>query len=1069
MKKLLHVCTVFLLLFASQVFAQNRTITGTVTAREDGLPLPGVSVRVSGTTTGTVTGPNGIFSISAFSNSSLIFTFIGYDTQTITVGNKSTISVTLESSTKQLREVQVTTALGIKRQPSELGYSTTRIASQDLTQSNPVNLVNGLTAKVAGLNVTTANNGIDPGNNFRLTLRGTRSLAGNNTALLVVDGVPTPNGVFGALNPNDIEDITILNGAGAAALYGSEASNGAIVVTTKKGATRESKPIITYGNSLQFQRAAFYPKFQNNYGSYGGEGAPYLDPLTGFPLYTSYENQQYGPAYNGQMVQVGAPAGSATGPVLTVPYSKQAKDQRLAFFQTGLTEQNDISFQQGDANNSFYISAQNVYTKGIVPNDTYKRTAVRLSATKTYGIFRVDGSGSYSRQDVSTYGTGYNNNSLLYTALIQWPGFLNIQDFKNSTTGTFSNPSDFFDAYAINPWWIVQNSRINYSRDIFNGNINFKLTPSKWFDATYRISETFGIQQQQTTRAAVNFTSYGISDPQSAGNIPSANPLGVKNTVANYTQFGDGSGSTPYGNSRIQGDALLNFHHTFFNDLKTNLILGNSIWSQKARVIQNSSNSLLIPGFYNIGTISGTAATSEQDYVIRQLAFFGDLSLTYKGFVTLEGTLRNDRDSRLAVARRSFYYPSVKAVFIPTQAFDIFKNSDVFSYIKLYGQYSKVGQISAAPYSIQNTYGVTSGFPYGTIGGLSNGTTLFPPDLKPEIVKELEFGTELSFLNDRINARATYYKQNSTNQTVNINASITSGYTNYLLNIGEVQSSGGEFSLSGDVLTKSKNRFGLRFGGNFSIIDSKVISLLPGISSLSLGNGTYAIVGQPAQVYQGTDLLRDNQGHVIVSATTGLPSVDPTLKSFGRTAPKFILGLNTNLSYKFMNLSAVAEYRAGNVIYNAVGSTLNFGGSSAISASNGRQRFIFPNSVINTGTAAAPVYVPNTTISTNDGNYNFWQSSAYNTANSPFVTSAAFWELREVALAFDLTQFVKPTKFIKGVSFALTGRNLLLFKPTSNQWSVPEFNNSTGNDNGTTSASQLPGTRLYGADLKVTF
>ncbi|WP_431199287.1 carboxypeptidase-like regulatory domain-containing protein [Mucilaginibacter sp. P25] len=305
----------------TQVFAQNRTVTGTVTAKDDGLPIPGVTVKIKGTTIGTQTSAAGKFSLSVPANSTLTFSFVGYTSLDKTVGTSSIVNAVLEPSAKQLGEVVVTGALGIKKAARETGYSSTKIGGKELTQSNVINVANGLTAKVAGLAVSTIDNSIDP--QVRITLRGNRSALGNNTALIVVDGVPIPGGSLSSINPNDIADINILKGAGAAALYGSEAANGAMIITTKRGT--DAKPVITYSNSFQLQDVGYFPKLQNQYGIYGGEGAPYVDPITGFSLYTPYENQQYGPLYDGHMVQVGYPAGGPNGPVLMVPYSAQKK------------------------------------------------------------------------------------------------------------------------------------------------------------------------------------------------------------------------------------------------------------------------------------------------------------------------------------------------------------------------------------------------------------------------------------------------------------------------------------------------------------------------------------------------------------------------------------------------------------------------------------------------------------------------------------------------------------------------------------------------------------------------
>jgi TonB-linked SusC/RagA family outer membrane protein len=1065
MKKLLLVSLCFLMLFITQVFAQNRTVTGTVTAKDDGLPIPGVTVKVKGTQIGTQTNTAGKFTLNVPPTGAvLVFSFIGYETKEVPA-NGPAVNVELAVSSRQLGEVIVTGALGIKRAEKENGYASTTVSAKDLTMTNETNIANGLTAKVAGLAVATVDNSIDP--QIRITLRGNRSIGGNNTALIVVDGIPIPGGSLSSINPDDVESSTILKGSGAAALYGSEASNGAIIITTKKGTG--ARPTITYDNSLQLEKVGYFPDLQNQFGNFGGE-PNYIDPLTGFSQYVPYENQLYGPAFDGRIVNVGGPAGGPNGPVLTAVYSPLKKNPIESFFNTGITEQNTITFSQGDAKSSFFMSAQNIYKEGTVPSDKSYSTRVSIRGTKSAGDFKADYSIGYTRTNISTYGTGYNGGNL-YTTVMQWPAFLDIKQFSNPNTSTFGNPSDFYDAYAINPYWIVDDSRINKQRDVFLGNLKLTYSPTKWLDASYQVAQSVGIDQEKYTRSQVNFTPYSVSDPFGAGNVPSSFSSGlIPGQVSDLYQYGDGTGAAyPGGFSRLQGDAILNFHHTFFNDFKTNLILGNTVWEQYYKAQFTGSNNLLIQDFYNVNTISGVPTAFEGEATIRQIAYFGELNLGYKDFIFLDGTLRNEQDSRLNAKNRSFTYPSAKISFIPTEAIEALKNNKVLNYAKLYASFSKVGNISVGPYNLQNTYFVTGGFPYGSLGALSTGGTNYSSDLKPESIKEIELGAELSFFDSRLHTTITYYKQNSTNQTLNINTSSATGYSNAVINAGEIQSSGEEFELTGQVLTQAKNVFGWTLGGNLSINDSKVVSLLPNINSVQLGNNVFAVVGQPFPVYKGTDMNRDPQGRVIVDANTGLPSANPVQQNFGRTTPKYILGLNTQVAYKFISLSGVAEYRGGNIIYNAVGSTLNFAGSSAISASAGRQAFVYPNSVINTGTAANPVYTPNTSVNVVDGNYGFWQSSAYNSVNSPRVSSAAFWKLREVALNFKLDQFIRNAKFIKGLTVALTGRNLALWKPKSNPWGDPEFADTIGNGIGTTSSNQTPGTRLFGADLKVTF
>ncbi len=1074
-----------------RLYAQDPTITGMVTANEDGLPIPGVSVKIKGTTAGTQTNAAGMFTLNVQKGASIIISYIGYNSQTVSVGNQSRFNIKLTASANTLGEVVVTTSLGIRHAERELGYATASITSKELTQTNVINIANGLTGKVSGLAVYSLDNSIDPA--IQVQLRGNRSLEGNNNALIVLDGVPIPGGTLSAINPNDIADVIVLKGAGSAALYGSEASNGAILITTKRGSST-GKPVITYGNSLQAEEVSFYPKLQNTFGIYGGEGVAsgYLDPITGYTNYVPYENQGYGPAYNGQLVKLGAPLDSLGGTQVMVPYKAYPTSPVKAFFNTGITEQNDISIQQGDARNSFYVSAQNVNRTTVVPNDESNKYAFSVRGHQTLGKFSIDYSVGYTKTSFSTYinnETQYNLNGNiltipgsyvttqgyndLYASILQFPAFLNIKAYQDPNSD-IANANNFYDAYAINPYWIVNYARRNVQRDQLLSTVKLNLAATPWLDASYRISDNYGIDQERLTKQEVDFTPYAISDPLNAGNEPSnfAGTGKSPGSVYDYTQYGDGTSNAPGGYSRIQGDALLDFHHTFYRDFRLNLLLGNTIWQEHQKELFSGSNNLLINGFYNISAAGGTINSAESEYTIRQIAYYGDFAVGYKNFLNLDATLRNEHDSRLSAQERSFSYPSLKLSFIPTDLIPLLKDSRIFNYAKFYGSLSRVGNIDIDPYQINNVFSTGTGFPYGTLGGYQLNTEEYSPTLKPELTTELELGTELAFFSNRLDVNFTYYNQHDHNQTVPVSISSAVGYITSLTNIGETQSQGEEIQIAGDVLTQGQNKVGLRLGGNLSINNSKVISLAPGVNQFSLGNYQYAIVGKPFPMLEGSDFVRDPQGHVVVDQTNGYPvQSSGALTQFGRTTPKYNLGLNTSISYRFITLSAIAEYRGGDVLYSKQGEALTFTGNSYESAAAGRQAFIYPNSVINTGSAQNPVYVKNTNVNVQDGNYGFWQRSPYSNTVSPFVTSGAFWKIREISLAFNLNQFIAKTGFIKGLSVALTGRNLWMFLPKSNMYTDPEFSNTGVNSNtrGVNNDGQLPGTRVFGGNLKVTF
>jgi len=1081
------------MLCITQVFAQNRTVTGTVTAKEDGLPIPGVTVRVKGTTNGTQTNTAGKYTLSVPAGATLSFSFIGYETQDH-APTGATQNAVLTLSSNQLGEVVVTGALGIKKAEREVGYATTLITGSNADQARPTDPINGLTGKVAGLVIQQTDAGVNP--SIRINLRGNRSLLGNNQALIVLDGAPVPTDILLNLNPDDIESFNVLNGSGAAALYGSQASNGAIVITTKK-ATTGGKPIIIYDNSLQLNQVANFPKLQNGYGQYGGEGNPYVNPLTAQPMDVPFENQEYGPAFNGQTVNLGVPINSPTGLQQTIPYSAQSTLPVKAFFNTGVTEQNSVSFRQGDANNYFGVSARNVNLTGTTPDDKSMTTNARVSGGRTYGMFKVDFTAAYTKTTIDQVGP-LPDGSDLYINLLQFPADVNIKNYQDVNNPTsVGSENNYFSAYSWNPYWAIQNSRENISKDQFQGNLNMTLSPTKWVDISYRVDDNFGVYREKDTRAELDWSQYALTIPEGPlGGVNEAyfNPT-LKGVVSDIVAYGDGTGSlvntaaggnTPnyngdQGLSRLEGTALINFHHTFFNDFKSNLLLGNSIWSENGNYTYDNSSSLLVNNYYNINAIGGVPLLNQANAVIRQVAYFADASITYKGWATLEGTLRNDRDSRLPASNQSFYYPSVKAVFIPTDAIPGLKNNEVLDYWKLYADLSRVGQISAPPYS-SNSYNVTTGFPYSSLGALTVNSTYYPPDLKPEIISETEFGTELGLFKDRLHLTADYYYQKSRNQTLDVNISPSTGYTNTLINAGEVDSYGGEFSAQAIIIPKGPNNVGWTVGGNFAINDSKVVSLLPGVDKLQISQedningqnvgGVFAVVGQSYPQLYTTDYARDPQGHVIVNPGNGIPESNPNLVDQGRTTPKYNLGLNTSVNYKFITLNIVADYRAGNVVYNEIGSAMDFSGSSASSAAAGRQIFVYPGSVVNTGTAAAPVYAPNTTP-VFKGGWEYWSTYPVN-VGSPYVTSAAFWEIREVSLAFNLNQFVKNSKYIKGLTFALTGRNLFLFLPKSEQWGDPELSDVASGGNGINAigaitTNQLPSPRIYGADLQVTF
>ncbi|MFS2188706.1 SusC/RagA family TonB-linked outer membrane protein [Mucilaginibacter sp. Mucisp84] len=1037
----------------TQVFAQNRTVTGTVTAKDDGLPIPGVTVKVKGSTIGTQTNAAGKFSLSIPENAVLVFSFISYESQEISSVQRSTFNVVLVSASRQLGEVVVQAAYGVQKQARAVGYASTTVDSKLLTESKVTNIANGLTGKVAGLQINTVNNGVNP--DVRIVLRGNRSINGNNQALVVVDGTPVSSNFLNQINPNDIDNVTVLKGAGASAIYGSEGSNGVLLVTTKRGS---GVPTITYSNTTQIENFSYFPKLQRQFGGGAGE---VIDPNTGFYGYVPYENQSYGPKYDGSTVDIGLP--TADGSQQKGVYASTGKDPRMAFFDTGLTEQNDISYSTGDANSSFYMSAQDVYTKGVVPNDRNRRTGLRVAAMRKFGIFKTDYSIGYTRTNTNVAGPDFFQGRGVYWNVLNQQANVDLRKYQN-LTDKYSDVNGYYNSYYPNPYWQTVNSRQVTRKDALVGNVTFSVSPTKWFDASYKVSASYGWQQYRATNAEVDFSPYALSDPGGTHNIASQVKF-KPGSVADADYFGDGGN----GYSRLQGDFFLTFKHKI-GDFAGNLLLGNSINTQYVKYVSNGSNNLLIKDFYNLSYRTGEPLAGEGEFRKNLIGLFADLNLSYKDWAFLEVTGRNDWSSLLSSANRSFFYPSAKLTVVLTDAIPALKDNKWLSYAKVRGSYSKVGQVNIDPYSLQNVFASTLGAPFGSTPALSLSSKLNNPNLKPELSYEQEYGLELGFLDNRFYLASTYYNTHTKNQTFPVAISPASGYSSAVQNLGEVQNKGFEFEVKGSLIKSTD--FSWDLGGNLALLRNKVLSLQEGTTEFQLlynsgaASNSYAIVGQPFPYIKGSDLVRDPQGHVIIDASTGLPSLTAGVVPLGNAAPKTILGVNTAVRYKFITLSAVAEYRGGYFINNIVGQALNFTGTSYVSATAGRQRFIYPNSVIQTG---PNTYVPNTSISIPDGNSGFWTSSAYYNATSTYVNSAAFWKLREVALNFDLTRFIKGQKVIKGLQFGLVGRNLLLFRPKSNPWTDPEYSIDNSNAVGTTNENQTPPTRIYGANLTVKF
>jgi TonB-linked SusC/RagA family outer membrane protein len=1048
MRKFFFLLTMLLYLSIAG-FSQNSPISGQV-RNDTGEPIPFATVRVKGSNAAVSADENGNFTIQAPRNATLVASAAGFEATELAVGTQSTVVLSLRTQTA-LNEV-VVTALGIRRQAKELGYSTARVSNEQLTQARAVNVQNGLTGKVSGVNITTVNSGVFE--ETKINFRGIRSLTGNNQPLLVVDGIPTPLTYISSLNPTDVQDVTVLKGASASALYGPDGVNGVILINTRKGTS--GRPFVNVSHSMQWGRVSFLPDMQSKFGGGTSEDA------LGRALYDPIENQQFGPAYNGEMVALGPELEG--GDQQMVRYSP-LKNEKKKFWNNGLTMQTDISY----GNQGFYISAQDADIKGLMPKDKNRRTSLRINTSKEYGKFRASANLSYiqSNFDVvnnaayaARFASSYNGS--VYFTVLNTPMHVPLTSYKDPNN-KYADYSNYYNEYFVNPYWVIDNHRSKGRSDNLLGMMELGFDFTSWLTATYRAgaSLTYGTVKNETSPI---ITTEWAQDHRGQQFDPQPGSVG------------DGQSF----NSRLTHEFFLNGGREV-SDFRVNYILGGRYRQNDSKNLFTGGNNLVVPFLFNVSNRSGEPVANESNFRSRLLSVFGQVSVGYKGWANLEFSAANDWDSRLDPSRNSYFYPGVSASLLLSDAITPLKESNTISYFKLRGSVSRSANVNLGPYQLEATYFQSNGFPYGNLGGFSASNSVTNPLIEPEFVNSKEVGIELGFLRNRINVDATYFFQKNTNQILEVQQSAATGYPSYFTNAADFNNSGIEMDLNLTPLVKIGD-VRINFGVNATYNDNKIISLFPGINELAIGGSNqftqlsasspdaynYAIVGQPAFVFRLSDYKRDPNGKVIVDAVTGDPSLSDSLVMRGRSLPLWIVGINPSVTWKGFRFAMTWDYRGGHHAYHGIGSDMDFTGISSRSAQFNRERFVFPNSVYWDGGK----YVENTNLQVSNGGRSFFAVGATNTSVATnYFSSAAFWKLRELAISYDVaSRWIGDNKIIKRAVVAAIGRNLLTYLPKSNQWTDPEFNyTAAGNTFGLNNVFSTPPARLFGGSITLTF
>ncbi len=1013
---------------AIDISQQDTKITGTV--EDEFGPVAGASVVIKGTTNGTMTDMNGHFTLEGVKKGDIIqISFIGFATQDIPYTGQTALNVKLEEDAQKLDEV-VVTALGMKRDKKALGYAMQELKGDELLSSREPNLANSLSGKVSGLQIVRSSNGV--GGSSKIVLRGNNSLTGSNQPLIVVDGTPMDNftggvddvwGNSGAdmgnglsdINPEDIESMTVLKGASAAALYGSRAGNGVILITTKSGKKNEGLGI-TVNAGITTESIFLKPDMQNSFGQ-GSVGA--------------YDNQSrlsWGPKAEGQTVTdwMGR----------QVPL--RTYDNIDAFFNTCTSFNEGISFQQNIKGTSVFSSINRSDDAGITPESKLNKTNITLRATTFLDEaekWKVDAKVNYINLNAHNRPIQGVNPSNAFNTIYNLPRSLNVADFKNSVDedgnmiwwDASKNPQE-------NPYWVTKYRQNNDTRNRLLGNIALKYAPTNWFNIELRGgTDYYTTTKNEKVYAGGNTTPSGL-----------------------YSE-----GSETFYENNYSFLATAN-KDNLIDRLGGFVTFGGNLMIQRRTKMNASAGELLVPNLFSLNNgINKPTVTSE--LIRRKMnSLYGSLQLNWDGYLFLDITARNDWSSTMSKANRSYFYPSVSLSGVISDMVPKLGGQmpEWFTFAKVRASYAEVGN-DLDPYQLYNNF---------TVGKDENGNTtaapgnvLYDSSVRSELIKSWEAGFDIRFFNNRLGLDAAWYKTNATRQLLNLPMDPFSGYSSRKVNAGNIQNEGVEISLNGLILDNPK---GLSWNSTaqFSLNRNKIIDLYPGVTLYDIKTldaiqivavqGSYYgdIYGQTFQRVE--DKNDPNYGKIIVGED-GLPLITTGKSKVGNQSPDWMLGWTNSFSYKGFNLSFLVDFRIGGDLYSATASNLYTRGNAAGTVVNGeRQDFIVPNSVVQTPNDYTENKVPVT-------HQNYWERIG-STGNyglpEMYTYDATNIRLRNITLGYDFNKAMLKNTPFQRLRLSATCNNVWMIHynlPGIDPESVSATNtNATGFENGAAPTSR---------------
>jgi TonB-linked SusC/RagA family outer membrane protein len=1073
MRKLVLMFT-WLFCFAAFMNAQTRQITGTVKSADDGGTLPGVTIQVKGSTLGTISDVDGKFSLQVPSSATtLVFSFVGMETREASIVGLNQITVMLTSSSVDIEEV-VVTALGIKRESKALGYSVQGVDGDNLVKASNPDLMTTLSGKIAGLEVRQSSG--MPGAPSQIYIRGARSFSGNNAPLYVIDGMPVnsendyASNVTGSafsnraidINPADIESVSILKGQAAAALYGLRASNGVIVITTKRGSgIQKGSPVVSITSNVTVDYISRLPEVQQTYAQ--GSGGNFI-PANSFSWGPKISDLPKNATYGGD--NFGQP-GKFFDPYKGKWVDPQAFNNPENFYnESGISFNNNINVSNVTSMGNYSIGFGSTNQDGIVPSTGLDRYTAKFAGDFNLSDkWKAGVSSNFSDSKLSKIPSG--NDSWLFTVYGAPPSY-DLAGTPFSQEGQFGQYRQISyrrGAVGKNPYWVIENNKYEEQTKRFFGNTYFEFAPVTWVKLKYQVGmDTYTTNNHE-------YEEMGM------GNLPAASqyPTPAKPVFAYVAPTGGKIDN--YGLTRKAFNSLFTatFDYDITSDIKANLLVGNEVDQNASEYYQAYGTGFTTPGWNNLSN-TNTQTSSYDIYKRRTVGFFGNLNLDYKSMLFLNITAREDIVSSMPRDNRSFFYPSASLSFVFTEL-DALKDNAVLSFGKVRGSYAEVGQAASTYLAIPPfvTGGASSGFldygviyPWQGVTGYKPSSTLYDLNLTPQNTQTLEFGLDLRFLNNRIGLDYTFFNQTASNQIFAVPMAGSTGYSSVVMNAGEMVAVGHEVTLVTKPIDTKNVKWDLNL--NFTKIVNTVNELATGVESISLGGyvtpNIRASAGDTYPAIYGDQFARNDKGQILVDEDPSSPNYGmPMTGEFGKigdVSPDFILSATNNLMlFNLVSVYAQVDWKQGGNIYSGSNRLMALYGT-AKSTEERETEFVYDGfkadgtpSDIKRGGAD------------DKGAYQHLYTSVLDAIDEAYVYETSFVKVRELGFTVDIPKSIISNIGLSQASIGFVARNLLLWSTLPNF--DPETSQGQGNMQGGMDYMSLPQTSSYGFTLSLKF